>query len=392
MNVLSLFDGMSCGQIALNRLGVKSFRYYASEIEKAPMQITQKNYPHTIQLGDVTKIAVDKLPVIHLLLGGSPCQGFSFAGKQLNFNDPRSKLFFDYVRVLKKLRKKNPDIKFLLENVKMKKEFQDIISKELGVFPIEINSALVSAQNRRRLYWTNIEDVTQPKDKGILLKDIVLKDAIPVTYTERRTEEAKRIRRESLKNKKRDFSPRRGKELVPRQDNKSNCLTATFSNKEHLILTKKANVWPVVLHNIYGGFKEKSVRVFEGKSPTLKVNSGGGSIPYFIKKDFILSANAVKYMNRKVKGGRTHWDFKHHSEVSNDKSSSIVANFFKGVPYNVLKDSDCIRKFHPIECERLQTVPDNYTEGVSDSQRYKMLGNGWTVDVICHILKNIIWL
>jgi len=315
LNVLSLFDGMSCGQIALNRLGIKYDNYYASEIDRYAIQITQKNYPNTIQLGNIENWQQWELPKIDLVIGGSPCQGFSFAGKQLNFNDPRSRLFFEFWKILDWLRPKY----FLLENVKMKKEFQNIISDYLEVEPIEINSALVSAQNRKRLYWTNIPGICQLGDKGILLKDILLSDAYPVS-----------------------------------------------------------------LHNLHGGFGEKEHRTFTEKSPTIRTAAGGGHIP-----SLLLSKQAIEYMNREVKDGRTHWDFKHHSDTKNDKSQSVVAKFFKGVPYNVLKDNNLIRKFHPIECERLQTVPDNYTDGVSNTQRYKMIGNGWTVDVITHIFKSI---
>jgi DNA-cytosine methyltransferase len=169
INVLSLFDGMSCGQIALDQLGIKVDNYYAAEIDKYAMQIAKKNYPNTIHLGDVTSVYAQHLPKIDLLMGGSPCQGFSFAGKQLNFDDPRSALFFEFVRLLKECKPKY----FLLENVRMKKEYQDVISEHLGVEPIMINSALVSAQNRVRLYWTNIPNITQPEDKGIVLKDIL---------------------------------------------------------------------------------------------------------------------------------------------------------------------------------------------------------------------------
>lgn len=318
MNVLSLFDGISCGRVALEKAGIIVDKYYASEIDQYTIRISSKNYPDIEQIGDVTNIKGNKYKGIDLLIGGSPCQGFSFAGKQLNFIDPRSRLFFEYVRVLEEV---NPKF-FLLENVKMKQEYQDIITRYLGVKPIEINSALVSAQNRKRLYWTNIPNVPQPSDKKIYLKDIVLSD-----------------------------------------------------------------VEPVALHNLYGGFNEESVRVFEDKSPTLRTAAGGGHIPSFVKKDLLLNPKAIEYMNRQVKDGRTHWDFKHHSDIRNDKSTAVVANFFKGVPYNVFKDWDCIRKFHPIECERLQTLPDNYTEGISNTQRYKCIGNGWTVDVIAHIFK-----
>jgi len=328
LNVLSLFDGMSCGQMALERAGIKVSNYYASEIDKYTIQITQKNYPDTIQLGDVTNWESWDLPKIDLILAGSPCQGFSRAGDNLNFEDPRSILFFDFLDILKHYEPKY----FLLENVMMKKEWRDVITlcigdipkyaNTSGLEPILINSTLVSAQNRQRYYWTNIPFYSQPDDKYIYLKDIILDD--------------------------------------------------TF---------------PVALHNLYGGFKEKTVRVFKDKSPTIRTAGGGGHIPSFVKSDLIHSKKAIDYMNRKVADGRTHWDFGHHSDIRNDKSSAVVANFFKGVPYNVFKDWDVIRKFHPIECERLQTIEDNYTEGVSPTQRYKMLGNGWTVDVIVHILK-----
>ncbi|MCP3675800.1 MAG: DNA (cytosine-5-)-methyltransferase, partial [Gammaproteobacteria bacterium] len=168
-NVLSIFDGISAGRIALERANIPVDKYYASEVDKYAIKITQNNYPDTIQLGDVTQWRKWELPEIDLVIGGSPCQGFSFAGKQLNFDDPRSKLFFEFVDILKHHKPKY----FLLENVKMKKEYQAVITEAMGVEPIEINSALVSAQNRKRLYWTNIPNVTQPEDKGILLKDII---------------------------------------------------------------------------------------------------------------------------------------------------------------------------------------------------------------------------
>lgn len=168
LNVLSLFDGISCAQIALERAGFKVANYFAAEIEKASIKITQHNYPNTIQLGDVTKIKASDLPQIDLLVGGSPCQGFSTSGKQLNFDDPRSKLFFEYVRLLKECR---PGY-FLLENVRMKSEYQDVISKQLGVQPVLINSQLVSAQSRNRLYWSSI-DIDEPDDNQVTVRDIL---------------------------------------------------------------------------------------------------------------------------------------------------------------------------------------------------------------------------
>jgi site-specific DNA-cytosine methylase len=282
---------------------VKDVEYFASEVDIYAIQIAKKNYPDTQQLGSVTDICGHYFGHIDLLVG----------------------LFWHYVRILKEIQYKNSGVFFLLENVVMKQEWQDVITKALGVEPIKINSALVSAQNRERLYWTNIPFVGMPEDKGVLLKDIVMGG---------------------------DF--------------------------------------PIALHNLYGGFKEKTVRVFEGKSPTIRTSAGGGHIPSFVKKELMHSEKALEYMNRTMKDGRNHWDFKHHSDVNDQKSACVVANFFKGVPYNVFKDWDCIRKFHPVECERLQTLPDGYTEGVSNTQRYKMLGNGFTVDVIAHFLRGML--
>lgn len=184
---------MSCGQIALRELGVKVDKYFASEIDKYAIATTMHNFPDTIQLGDVTTVKACDLPPIDLLIGGSPCQGFSFAGKQLNFNDPRSALFFEYVRILKEIREINQNVKFLLENVRMKRQYEAVISEQLGIQPVMINSALVSAQNRVRLYWSNIRvrenglfsdkltDIPQPEDRHIFLRDI-LEDEVPSRY------------------------------------------------------------------------------------------------------------------------------------------------------------------------------------------------------------------
>lgn len=261
INVLSLFDGMSCGRIALERAGIAVNNYYASEIDKHAVKVAMANYPDTIQVGNVCELKAENLPKIDLLIGGSPCQGFSIAGKQLNFNDERSKLFFEYVRLLEECKPKY----FLLENVKMKKEYQDVISSHLGVEPIEINSSLVSAQNRKRLYWTNIPRVEQPDEQGILLRDIIVDGCV--------------------------------------NRNKSFCIDANYYK--------------------------------------------GGNLKSYYEK------------------GRRQLVFSDHS-------------FFND-----------FRKLTPLECERLQTVPDGYTSCVSNMQRYKMLGNGWTVDVIAHILKSI---
>lgn len=171
-NVLSFFDGKSCGQIALRMADVDVDNYFACEIDKHAIKVTQENFPETKQIGSVVDVNVKNLPKISLLVGGSPCQGFSFAGKQLNFEDPRSKLFFEFVRTLNEIKEANPNVLFLLENVKMKKEFQDIITQHLGVEPIKINSKLVSPVRRDRLYWTNIPNVSMPEEVAFTFDDI----------------------------------------------------------------------------------------------------------------------------------------------------------------------------------------------------------------------------
>jgi DNA (cytosine-5)-methyltransferase 3A len=276
MNVLSLFDGMSCGQIALNRLGIKYDKYFASEIDEYAIKVTQHNYPETIQIGDVLNVKGSDLPQIDLIFGGSPCQGFSFAGKRLNFDDPRSKLFFEFVRLRDELKPKY----FLLENVKMKKEHEDVITEHMGVKPIRINSKLVSAQSRERLYWTNIPGIEQPEDKGILVKDII-------DYT-----------------------------------------------TKHKPLTEKG-----IKSQLYYAKNYKAT----GKAPTLT------------------------------------------RELAHGWGKNITPKCY--VEIKAITGED--RLFSPLECERLQTVPDNYSSIVSNTQRFNLLGNGWTVDVIAHIFKNM---
>ena len=269
MNVLSLFDGMSCGQIALDKLGIKVDNYFASEIDKYAIQVTQKNYPKTKQIGSILDVKGEDLPKIDLLFGGSPCQSFSRVGDGSGF-DGKSKLFWEFVRVLKETKPKY----FLLENVVMKKEWEQVITDVLGVEPIAINSRLVSAQNRPRLFWTNIPNVEQPEDKSIFLNDII------------------------------------------------------------------------------------------------KPNS----------RSFLSEKTASR--NRTIKNTR----------LGNEKSGCILATSYKLAQANGMTnvfDGGKLRCLSPLECERLQNVPDNYTDCVSNTQRYKMLGNGWTVDVIAHIFKNI---
>ena len=357
INVLSLFDGISCGQVALERVGIKVNNYFASEIDKYAIQITQKNYPNTIQLGDVRTIDLAKLPTIDLLIGGSPCQGFSFAGKQLNFKDERSILFFEYAKILKTLKPKY----FLLENVKMKQEYQNIISEFVGVQPIEINSALVSAQNRKRLYWTNIPNINQPEDKGILLKDIVHE------YSE--VDRAKSL---CL------LAGYDGKFTVKRYFEK-HIHQAIFEiiaeyvvpfDKTLQILDKEVQKGKV------GYFRKDSqanrVYYIHDKAVTLCGDAGGGAAKM---GQYLFGCITPDRVEKRQNGQRFNDGKKFYTLTAQDKHGILIEGY--------------IRKLTPIECERLQTLPDNYTEGVSNSQRYKMLGNGWTVDVIAHIFKGL---
>ena len=404
LNILSLFDGMSCGQQALERAGITVDNYFASEIDKYAMQVTMANYPDTKQLGSVVNVNGSDLPKIDLLIGGSPCQSFSFAGKRkgmatkceteiLTLNhylelkadgyefEGQSYLFWEFMRLLNECKPKY----FLLENVEMGEKWEKVLSKAIGVNGIHINSALVSAQNRKRIYWTNIgmqpgglfgdlvSIIQKPKDKGILLKDVLenkvhdkyfLSDKMVdylslnsvnqlkkgngfsfkptdgnkksfavtnpskcrmddnyiqiVALTEARTQEAKQIRKETGTN------PKRAKELIERLDGKIGALLTSHTN-DNLVISGTLRT-----HNDGKGFRE----VMSGK---------GATIPARSRED--------------------------------------------GSGQNIVSISGNIRRLTPLECERLQTVKDNYTNHVSDSQRYKMLGNGWTVDVIAHIFS-----
>lgn len=319
MVVLSLFDGMSCGRIALERLGVKVDKYFASEVDKYAIKVSKYNYPDIIYIGDVTKVAYKDGTLytengsyetkIDLLIGGSPCQGFSMAGKQLAFDDERSKLYFEYERILNEVKPKN----FLLENVKMKQEYKDIITLRLGVEPVAINSKLFSAQNRYRLYWTDLTISKDIEDKGILLPHILQEHVDDKYYI-------KDGRLSWLKNFG-EVKSKRG--FVAFNPTKAKCLTVLT---EPSWCTTYIVQWP-------HGTNKGGLRAEDGKVPSMTTSS---------------------------------WE-------SN----------------NLLLTEGMVRKLTPVECERLQTVPDNYTECVSDTQRYKMLGNGWNVDTICHVLGEI---
>jgi len=529
MNVLSLFDGMSCGRIALERLGIKVDNYYASEIDKYAMTVSAANYPDIIQVGDVTELDLSTLPKIDLIMGGSPCQGFSFAGKQLAFNDPRSALFFEFVRCVEELKPKY----FLLENVRMKKEYLDVISEYMGVEPIMINSALVSAQNRVRYYWTNIPRIEQPKQRGIVLRDILVPNLESdlsdkaIAYMNRGSEkwsggksraehyikhESKKsncltanmhkgvpygviavdkpvkvgmnveqvkvrkheveinslqyllreMKKESCKTNKQiaeetntaitkvehwfrtdssfaipsddiwlklkevlgietdlfdkqimEFEYRDGvyesKQRVYSENGKSPTLTA--GNKDQYIETHDTPKQVGTAVDIKGHDQIKRVYSEDGKSPTLTTCGGGHREPKVMvdervnkpetisidkdKKQLTIKEATKKgyttiedgdcfdmtFPNSKTRRGRN----------MKDKSNCLTAANYDYMRYEHSdKDKEVYwRKLTPVECERLQTVPDNYTDHVSNTQRYKMLGNGWTIEVICHILKKI---
>lgn len=336
MNVLSLFDGMSCGQIALTELGVFPASYFASEVDKHAIKQTQLNFPNTKQLGSVTELDGFDLPRIDLLMGGSPCQSFSFAGKRVGMVttdnveitdleqymdlkrngfrfEGQSYLFWEYVRILTEVRLMNPDVKFLLENVKMAKNWEKVITGVLGVEPILINSSLVSAQNRKRLYWTNIEGVTVPEDRGILLGD-VLENEVPEKYY--------------------------------------------LSDRVYKGVHTNGNT------NVWDSRLLEDLKRLDARVAGMSVSSDG----------------IRPWRDDKRKSGtgsigtvRFPWS----------KADTLLT----GRPQTLITDR--LRRLTPTECARLQTVPEWYRWECSDTQQYKMCGNGWTVEVIKHILTNL---
>ena len=610
MKVLSLFDGMSCGQIALSKLGVKVDKYYASEIDKYAIQITQKNFPDTVQLGDICEIDAKDFKDVDLILAGSPCQGFSFAGKQLAFDDPRSSLFFEFVRLLKEIRPKY----FLLENVRMKKEFLEVITEQVSacytaddvapeykdIFgsvklePHFINSSLLSAQSRQRYYWTNIPNIQQPEDKGIVLRDVLEYEPQDPTLmsdnfvarqiknekdgcliTEGKEKASNLSAEEYVKNGRQgdylacdddgkpiaDMVGQNGKKLIKENLDKAMTITArdykgfsgrgstgvrvdspkrigTADNiKGHDILKRvysedgksptitahaaqgsvpKIETKPKKVGNIYPsggqngnvyseegksptlssgeGIKGRGVgsnnapkietkpkqvgvavdikghdilkRVYspEGKSPTINAHSGGNTEPKVVtggamrarsknkdgkhvewketKPQQMLElrkdekSNSISTVSKdslvvqsyrevrtdeakkarkeaRQKTGKDHTPFRSKKLEPRDdgKVGTVTPSLNKDHEISMIREKsktvrsggrgsydrhewDSVdemhwRKLTPLECERLQTVPDGYTEGVSNTQRYRMLGNGWTVDVIAHILTNM---
>jgi len=397
MNVLSLFDGMSCGQQALERAGFKVDKYFASEIDKYAIQVTMANYPNTIQLGSVVNVNGKDLPKIDILIGGSPCQSFSFAGKRKGMStkdeqeiltlehylqlkeegfefEGQSYLFWEYMRLLNEVKPKY----FLLENVMMGEKWEKILSKAIGVKPIMINSSLVSAQNRQRLYWTNIglepqglfgdleSIIKQPKDKGILLKNVLDKEV-----------ESKYFLSDKLISWLEKHSAKRGNEFKKKDGNqKSCCLTSSGLSKTNLSSDY------IITHNLQKRSAER---------PSIKENKNAGGTGHLSKADgktYCLDTGNTQAIE--ILGGDLRFD-EGFRWREGGKSGTLMAQARNdGTAGQALaKIGSVIRRLTPVECERLQTVKDNYTNHVSDSQRYKMLGNGWTVDVIAHILKYI---
>ncbi|MDE5771812.1 MAG: DNA cytosine methyltransferase [Ruminococcus sp.] len=306
MKVLSLFDGISCGRLALERAGLSVEKYDAFETDKYAVSISKNNFPDIIQHGDVFNGDFTQFKGYDLLIGGSPCTYWSLAkkGREINPDGEGFRLFMQYVRALEESYCKY----FLYENNQsIHKNIKDAISEKLGIKPIMINSALVSAQQRKRCYWTNIPNVTQPDDKNIMLKNIL-------------------------------------ESGISWQD-KSYCMTASYDGaviKNTLERKQRTMIAVPIRIGEYGnGGQGQRIYSVHGKSVTLSANGGG-------------------------QGAKT------------------------GLYKIDLPDGDyIIRKLTPVEAERLQTLPDNYTAGISNTQRYKCIGNGWTVDVIAHILEGL---
>lgn len=438
MNVLSLFDGMSCGQQALERAGIKVDNYFASEIDKFAIQVTMANYPNTRQLGSVVNVDGYSLPKIDLLIGGSPCQSFSFAGKRKGMStkdeqeiltlkhylelksddfefEGQSYLFWEYMRLLNEVKPKY----FLLENVMMGEKWEKVLSKAIGVKPIMINSSLVSAQNRQRLYWTNIglepqglfgdleSIIQQPKDKNILLKDILEENVSDKYFISDKMKNYFETRKKNFNGGNINFKD---------EFDKASCINASSGS-----IDISDNI---IVHNTM----PRSSKTGKGGSGPLSRNDG---------KTYCLDTgqtNAIEIFNNKRLNetiAKHQNDLKHgtlidsyNQAIHNDKSVTISTRVNASCQVHLVdnqeilggdfrydegyrwrdggksgtlctnsesfaKINSSIRRLTPIECERLQTVKDNYTAHVSDSQRYKMLGNGWTVDVIVHILNYI---
>jgi DNA (cytosine-5)-methyltransferase 3A len=398
IEVLSLCDGMSCGQIALIEAGIKYDKYYASEIDKFAIRQTQLNFPETVQLGDIQAWREWDIEWknINLVLAGTPCTGFSFAGKGLAFNDPQSRLFFCFAEILEHIRKQNPNVFFLFENVRMKKEHLCIISENLGVFPVMIDSALVSAQVRKRYYWTNIRtakraplsglysDIPQPEDKHIMLRDI-LEDSVDEKYC---VSDAVLKR---LSHAHKNFAPRICPEKTGTITPRNNSGEMAFSYSTTFIQVNKQGVFrkcqdkaPCLTGGGHSGGNHSDMALMlqlgrgknngglhDSKSPTVLSNS-------WEQNNFVVQLNESKESNN-----RQPYQQNRVYDI-NYKSPALMAQM-SSLSHAILESF--VRRLTPTECSRLQTVPAWYRWECSDTQIYKMIGNGWTIEVIKHILS-----
>jgi DNA (cytosine-5)-methyltransferase 3A len=432
LNILSLFDGMSCGQQALERAGIQVDNYFASEIDKYAMQVTMANYPNTKQLGSVVNVNGYDLPKIDLLMGGSPCQSFSFAGKRKGMStkceteiltldhylelksdgyefEGQSYLFWEFMRLLKECKPKY----FLLENVEMGEKWEKVLSKAIGVNGIHINSGLVSAQNRKRIYWTNIgmqpgglfgdlvSIIEKPKDKCILLKDVLQREVDEKYFLSGKIQnqfKSYSFGGNVVGTTKPEFRTIGQRDEVYGENGKMGCLNSTDYKQPKQILCKneiikidrqgniknnqdKASSLSVGGHG-HGNHSDMDLIVHNMMPRSGDPKKGGtGHLSRKDGKTYCLdtgNTNAVEI--KSIMLGRSEsWGA---PEKQDGKHFTLCKGQSHGIKYN-----NAIRRLTPLECERLQTVKDNYTNHVSDSQRYKMLGNGWTVDVIAHIFK-----
>jgi len=355
MITLSLFDGMSANQQALKELGVYVEKYLASEIDPFAIKITQKNFPNTIQLGDVCNVSVADIGHVDLLVAGSPCQDLSRAGKGKGLAGERSGLFFEAIRIIKEAKAINPNVKVLIENVKMKQEYMDTmtdaLSEALGerVTPQLLNSGLVSAQNRQRLYWYNWETIEEPEDRGLVLKDI-LETTVDDKY---------------LAGQKLLDNYVGGDQLNPSYKSQANTI------HDH---TKKSPTICAGTHGYAIGYVDGNHFKY-------------GDMKEIFDKEFKLSRDGLCHIgNAKLSGNQTIKRV-YHSE---GKAPTLTTMGGGHREPKVYVGDMKFRKLTPLECERLQTFPDGYCDGVSNTQAYKMLGNSFTVEMVKCILSPIV--
>lgn len=427
MNVLSLFDGMSCGRIALKELGITPNIYYASEIDKHAIAQTQLNFPDTVQLGSVTEVDVSKLEPIDLLIGGSPCQSFSFAGrrngmttteheevltlerylelKEQGFEfEGQSYLFWEYMRILTDIRKYNPQVLFLLENVEMGKKWEAVLSHAIGLYGVHINSALVSAQNRKRIYWTNIRtrkeglfgevytDIPQPEDRGLLLKDILEQEVDEKYYLSEKAVSALIAHRERNKENGNGFGA-----VFHEPQEKMGALKVGGKNIDDLVsvpyddynhrFPDDMNKVGAVRQTFASSAEGNGFKIVELSRSIIQRPRGLNTGAEHTDKSPTLSTHSWEQNNLLCISSSQS-----HATVSENKSTPLVAAGGMGeghvpmIANDNLTDSR-IRRLTPTECARLQTVPEWYRWECSETQQYKMCGNGWTIEVIKHIFS-----